>query len=54
MLERLKEKFEVGSLDEAIQTLIKQQRKTLISRSFGLDKDRIKPFTEENRGEDRS
>ena len=54
MLERLKEKFEVGSIDETIQTLIKQQRKTLISRSFGLDRDRVKPFSEEDRGEDRS
>lgn len=54
MLERLKEKFEVGSLDEAIQALIRQQRKAAIDKAFGLDKDRIKPFTEEDRGEDRS
>lgn len=54
MLERLKEKFKVGSLDEAIQALIRQQRKTAIDKAFGLDKDRIKPFTEEDRGEDRS
>jgi len=54
MLERFKEKFEVGSLDEAIQALIRQQRKAAIDKAFGLDKDRIKPFTEEDRGEDRS
>ena len=54
MLERLKEKFDVGSLDEAIQALIRQQRKAAIDKAFGLDKDRIKPFTEEDRGEDRS
>ncbi len=54
MLERLKEKFKVGSLDEAIQALIRQQRKAAIDKAFGLDKDRIKPFTEEDRGEDRS
>lgn len=54
MLERFKEKFEVGSLDEAIQALIRQHRKAAIDKAFGLDKDRIKPFTEEDRGEDRS
>lgn len=54
MLERLKEKFKVGSLDEAIQALIRQQRKAAIDKAFGLDKDRIRPFTEEDRGEDRS
>lgn len=54
MLERLREKFKVGSLDEAIQALIRQQRKAAIGRAFGLDKGRIKPFTEEDRGEDRS
>ena len=54
MLERFKEKFKVGSLDEAIQALIRQQRKAAIDKAFGLDKDRIKPFTEEDRGEDRS
>lgn len=54
MLERLRQKFKVGSLDEAIQTLLKQQRKTAISKAFGLDKNRIRPFTEEDRGEDRS
>lgn len=54
MLEHLKEKFRVGSLDEAIQTLIKQQRKTVVDRAFGLDRDWIRPFSEEDRGEDRS
>jgi hypothetical protein len=53
-LERLKKKLEVESLDETIQALIKQQRKASISKSFGQDKDRIKPFTEKDRGEDRS
>lgn len=54
LLERLKRKFKVESLDETIQTLIRQQRKTLIDKSFGLDKGRMKSFTEEDRGEDRS
>jgi len=54
MLERLRDRFKVGSLDEAIQALIRQQRKMLVAEVFGLDKDQIKPFTEEDRGEDRS
>lgn len=54
MLERLRKKFKVGSLDEAIQALIRQRRKMVVNRAFGVDKNRIKPFTEENRGEDRN
>jgi len=54
MLERLRDRFKVGSLDEAIQALIRQQRKMLVAEVFGLDKDQIKPFIEEDRGEDRS
>jgi len=54
MLERLREKFKVKSLDEAIQSLVRQQRKTVINKAFGLDRDRIKTFNEEDRGEDRN
>lgn len=54
MLERLREKFKVGSLDEAIQALIRQRRRMVVNRAFGVDKNRIRPFTEEDRGEDRN
>lgn len=54
MLERLRKKFKVGSLDEAIQALIRQRRKMVVNRAFGVDKNRIRPFTEEDRGEDRN
>ncbi len=54
MLERLREKMQVGTLDEAIRLLIRRQRKMLIDEAFGLDRRRIKPFSEEDRGEDRS
>ena len=53
-LERLREKLNTESLDETIQSLVKKQRKTVLDKSFSLDKDRIEPFTEEDRGEDRS
>jgi len=52
-LENLREKLCVESLDEAIQSLVKKQRKAILQKSFGADHDRIKPFTEADRGEDR-
>jgi hypothetical protein len=52
-LERLKEKLNAESLDEAIQSLVKKQRKAVLEKAFSIDRDRIKPFSEEDRGEDR-
>ncbi len=52
-LERLKEKLDAETLDEAIQLLLKRQRKTILDRAFGSDRDRLASFTEEDRGEDR-
>ena len=52
-LDRLREKIGAQSIDEAIQTLVKQQRKAILERTFGADRNRIKPFTEADRGEDR-
>jgi predicted CopG family antitoxin len=53
-LERLREKLGAESLDEAIQSLVKKQRKAVLEKTFGADCGRIKPFTEADRGEDRS
>lgn len=53
-LERLREKLDAENLDETIQALIKKQRNAIVEKAFGLDKGKIKPFTEEDRGEDRS
>lgn len=52
-LENLREKLKADSLDEAIQSLIRKQRKAILERTFGIDRDRIKPFSEADRGEDR-
>ena len=52
-LEKLREKIGAQSLDEAIQTLVKKQRKDTLERTFGADRNHIKPFTEADRGEDR-
>jgi len=54
MLERLRGKLGAGSLDETIQVLVMRQRRVMIDGAFGLDRGRIKPFAEEDRGEDRS
>lgn len=53
ILEKLRNKLKKRSLDETLRALIMRQRKMLINQAFGLDKNRIKPFTEEDRGEDR-
>lgn len=52
-LEHLREKLKAQSLDEAIQSLIKKQRKSILEQAFGADRDKIKTFSEEDRGEDR-
>ena len=52
-LERLRDKLGAESLDETIQSLVKKQRKTVLEKTFGADRERIKPFTEADRGEDR-
>jgi len=52
-LEHIREKLNAESLDEAIQSLIKKQRKSIIEKAFSADAGRIKPFSEGDRGEDR-
>jgi len=51
MLEKLRQKLGVQTLDETIRLFIAQQRKQKLSQIFGIDKGKIKPFTEEDRGE---
>jgi len=54
MLERLREKLKVGSLDEAIRVLILERRRSILEEVFGVEKGLVKPFNEGDRGEDRS
>ena len=54
MLEKFRDKLNAESLDEAIRILIMRQRKVVIDEIFGIDKGRLRSFTEEDRGEDRS
>ena len=53
MLERLRQKLQASTLDEAIRLFIKMQRKKRLDENFGIDDGKIKPFSEEDRGEDR-
>jgi Flp pilus assembly CpaE family ATPase len=53
MLERLRQKLQAPTLDEAIRLFIKMQRKKRLEEAFGIDDGKIKPFSEEDRGEDR-
>ncbi|MEM2593498.1 MAG: VapB-type antitoxin [Candidatus Bathyarchaeia archaeon] len=54
MLESLRKKLGAPTLDETIRLLIMQRRRQRLEEVFGIDRGRIKPFSEEDRGEDRS
>jgi hypothetical protein len=53
-LENIRENLKAESLDDAIQSLIKKQRKAILDKTFGIDRNKITPFSEEDRGEDRN
>lgn len=51
-LENMREKLNAKTLDETIQLLIRKYHKAILNTAFGIARNRIKPFTEEDRGED--
>jgi len=53
MLERERQKMGVKSLDMVIRELVVRERKRVLEEVFGIDRGRVKPFTEEDRSEDR-
>jgi superfamily I DNA and RNA helicase len=53
-LEHLREKLNAENLDQTIQLLVKKQRKAVLDQAFGIARNRIKPFAEDDRGEDRN
>jgi hypothetical protein len=53
-LEDIREKLKAQTLDETIQLLIKKQRNAALDKGFGIAQNRIKSYTEADRGEDRS
>jgi len=52
-LERLREEMKARSIDETVKALIKSHRQRILAGVFGADHGRVKPFREEDRGEDR-
>ena len=52
-LGRLREEMKARSIDETVMALIKSHRKRTLAGVFGADKGRVRPFTDEDRGEDR-
>lgn len=53
-LEDMRKKLNAQTLDETIQMIVKKQRKAALDKGFGIAQNRIKPFTETNRGENRN
>jgi len=53
-LEALRESWKAKSIEDVIRRSLKERRQGLLEEVFGVDRDRVKPFTEEDRGEDRS
>jgi hypothetical protein len=51
-LEKLREQLKARSLDEAIVALLRKHRMAALSAAFGADKERVRPFTASDRGED--
>jgi len=52
-LERLREEMKARSIDETVMALIKSHRRKILAGVFGADKGGVRPFTHEDRGEDR-
>jgi hypothetical protein len=42
------------NLEERAQKIRKEQKRAILRKTFAADRDRIKPFSEEDRGEDRA
>lgn len=52
-LEKLREEMKLDSLEDTIRLLIRRRRSEALEEAFGMDRGRIEPFTEADRGEDR-
>jgi len=52
-LEELKKKFGSKSYEETILYLIREYRRKIIEEYFGIDRNKITSFSEEDRCEDR-
>jgi hypothetical protein len=53
-LSSLQRSLKTKSLDETVDLLVKQHRRELLKEAFGIDRRKIRPFSEDDRGEDSS
>jgi len=53
-LEKLHENMGVKRVSDVVALLLKESRIRLLNEAFGIDAKRVKPFSENDRGEDRS
>ena len=53
LLDELKEKLNASSYEDVILRLIIEYRRRIVEEYFGIDRDKIGVFSEEDRGEDR-
>jgi len=51
-LEKLRKELKADSLEDAIRVLVRRHRSEVLEVVFGVDKGKVKPFTEGDRGED--
>jgi len=52
--EKLRGNMGMKSVNDAVALLQKEGRRRLLNEAFGIDAKRVKPFSENDRGEDRS
>lgn len=52
-LERLRDQLGAHSHDETIKALLKKHRSEALREALGADRGAVRPFTEQDRGEDR-
>ena len=53
-LEDLRKAWKARSIEEVIKRFIVERRRRVLEEIFGVDRGRIRAFSEEDRGEDRS
>lgn len=54
MLAALQKGVHARTLEDTIVLLVRRHRKELLEEAFGVDRARVKPFREGDRGENRS
>ncbi|MGQ9691077.1 MAG: VapB-type antitoxin [Thermoproteota archaeon] len=52
-LENLRKIMKAKSVEEVIRRFLSERRRRMLEEVFGADKGGVRPFTEEDRGEDR-